>query len=83
MFEDEKKKREYNFRRKELYTVIIFMIGPYTKVDRQTAKYHNIPCDNEVKFEAFKKFVRSTFRRARYMNIYSSVTKLFVRREYL
>jgi hypothetical protein len=89
MNSSEHKKKDYNYKREDLYTVIVFCkteIWPQsmTPADQlHCLKYRNVAADKPAVLEHFKKFIRSKFRNAKYFNIYGGITGDYVRREYL
>jgi hypothetical protein len=83
MNSSEQKKKGYSYRREDLYSVTIYCEPPGGKEFGVTwLKYRNIAVDRPAILEQFKKFIRSTFPGARYMNVYGGMSGDYYKRIY-
>jgi hypothetical protein len=81
MNRSEQKKKGYDYKREDLYTVII-LVHPLIPEFKQALKYHNVSVDKPAALESFKKFILGRFPGATYMNVYGGMSGDYYRRIY-
>jgi hypothetical protein len=84
MNHSEQKKHGYTYKREDLYTAIIFC-GGTDALQRnflEVLKYRNIAADKPATLEQFKKFIKTQFPAAKYMNLYGGLTGDYYKRIY-